>query len=294
MHTISPHARAGRALARRIPAALARLLCQLAVRAAALCPLWAALLGFHYGQDARCAPLIGAGLSLALYVLLAMPFRCKMRAWLLARAKGEAGAALPSFSKALRLSLRRAAAVAPFMLPLLLYAGGFYYLLNIASATMLPRLISGAGKLLGGGLVLGAAVWAAVFVLALIPALLAWRRTMGAEFLSGAAVRDVPKTAAALVRARRAPLRRVTLLNALIALPAVCAAVLALWGDLAAKLTGSVSRDLFIVLSTVTGLGFSPAALQTACLFFAALYLPFVLWRKGALAAVLADGEPHG
>ena len=93
------------------------------------------------------------------------------------------------------------------------------------------------------------------------------------------------------MRRYKAPLGRTTRVNLLICLPAILAVFVILAMDIAPKMRGSLTGDLLMVLETVNKMAFSSGAFTQVLIALAVLYLPFVLYRKAALAAVLASAD---
>lgn len=276
-----------------MPTLMMNMMLQLALRLVACLPLIAVLSGRTFGLDRRYAPLAGLLAALVLYILIALPFRFYSRGTLMLMAEGREDRAPFRLGVWLKLTLQRVLRFLPWGLPLIVYVAGFYYLWNMAPATQMPRLISSAGKLVGGKFLQGFIVWMGVLLCALAPAVIGWRRHLAAEFIAvHTDAAQLFTRARQVKKAHNRALAAVTRRNMLIALPALAAVVFVLGMDMAPRLKGSISSDFFTVLTAVTKMDFSPNALLTAGLMLTLLYLPFLFFRKGALAAVLAD--KHG
>ncbi len=295
MNTQTPHGQSARLCLSKMPALMAMMALQLFMRLIALAPLIVPSTGMTLGLDRRYAPLAGLLSALVLYILIALPFRFYSRGTLMLMAEGRENKVPFRYGAWLKLTLQRILRFLPWGLPLIVYIAGFYYLWNMAPATQMPRLISGAGKLVGGKFLQGFIVWVGVLACALAPAAIGWRRHLAAEFI--AVHTEDARLFPMAVQAKKAchgRLNKVTLQNIPFLLPAPAAVVFVLGMDLAPKFKGSVSSDFFTVLTAVTKMDFSPNALLTAGLMLTLLYLPFVFFRKCALAVALAESKRNG
>lgn len=295
MNTQTPHGQSAQLCLSRMPALMTMMAFQLFLRLIACAPLIAVACGLTFGLDRRYVPAAGLVLSLILYIIIAMPFRFYSRGALMRAAEGKDGKVPFRYAAWLKLTLQRILRFLPWGLLLIVYIAGFYYLWNLAPATKMPRLISNAGKLVGGKFLHGFIVWMIVLVAALVPAIIGWRRHLAAEFIAvstpdeslfAQAVNDKKTCSGALAKA--------TFKNMLVVLPALVAALFVLGMDLLPRLKGSISSDLFVVLTAVTKVDFSANALITFALMLTLLYLPFVFFRKGALAVILAESRRDG
>ena len=292
MTILSPHAAAGKICLKNLPALLKQFMLQFVARLLALSPLLALFYGVTYELESKYRTGAAILLCIPLYLLLVLPLRFVSRGMLYRFANGEMTSHHGSYGARLSLGLNRLLRALPFLLPLLVYLSGFYYLWNIADATMLFRLIRNTGALVGGTFVHGTIILGALFVVAILLAFLGWRRHLALEFLplsltAGEAFKENKR----LMKKQRKGLRRATLQNFLITLPAALTILVFLGYDLSSSLSGSLSRDLFTVLEAVTKMSFSANALMAVFFAWTLLYLPFVLFRKAALAVIIARGN---
>ena len=86
---------------------------------------------------------------------------------------------------------------------------------------------------------------------------------------------------------RSARLRRTRNLNLLIVLPALLIVLIVLAASLISRMTGDIQLDLMILLPALTAFDFPQTDLLIAGLAVLIAYVPFVLWRKTALAAAI-------
>ena len=290
MNKHSPHKQSAHFCLERLPAMMAMTILQLLVRLAALTPLFAIAGGATFGLEKRWVPAAGLVLSAVLWMFLALPFRFYSRGALWLASRGSKERVPFNYTKWLKLTGARLKRFLPWGLPLFVYIIGFYYLWNIASATQMPRLFITTGKLIGGKFLHGAIIWILVFLCVLVVAVIGWRRYLPVEFIAENTSRD--QLFAEALKAKKAcgkQLARATMKNILVLLPAIAAVLFVLAMDLAPSLKGSFRSDLFTVLTAFTKMDFSAIALAVSALMLTLLYVPFVLFRKGALASVLAD-----
>ncbi len=293
----TPHAAAGYIYRHNLPALLGHIVVQLLVRAAAWAPLLATFFGVTYGVQDKLSPAVGVGLSIPLYLLLVLPVRFVMRGALLRMAKGEKAEAPFHYGASLRLGLARFFRALPWMLPLTLCVGGFYYLWNVAEATLLPRVIRTFGELAGGTYLHGLIVLAVIMLISAVLSYTGWRRHLALEFLP-VPVSEAQGTLArsrALMHSQRALLSHATRVNLFIALPALLVVLILLSLDLSGRLTGSLQFDVIIILEAVTKVKFAENTLTLCAATLLILYIPFIPYRKAALAACLAAADKqHG
>lgn len=293
----SPHAAARYICKNNLPALLGHTLVQLLVRAIAFAPFIATFFGVTYGVQDKLASAAGFGLSFPLYLLIVLPMRFMMRGALLRMAKSETDKAPLRYAAWLRFGLMRSFRALPWILPLLICIGGFYYLWNIAEATLLPRVIRGAGELVGGTYTHGLILLTLACILSAVLCFIGWRHHLALEFLPvhTLANKDAFVRSRTLMQSQRALLAHATRVNFVIALPAVVAVLILLSIDLSGRLTGSLQFDAVIILEAVTKLKFTQNTLYLCAAALLILYVPLVPYRKAALAACLAVADKqHG
>ena len=291
MKTLTPHGIAGQMVKKRLPDMVLMTILQLLLRLLALSPLLAALSGVTLGIDSQYVLLYALGASALLYLLLPLPLRFLSRGRL-ARFARELPAQKIRYGLWLKLGLARFFKAFLWMLPAMVCAGGLYYLWNVADATQLVKVIRWLASLVGGSYLHGTLMLMAIFLLSLPLAYFGWRRHLALEFLPEEELIHSPFTRnREMMRQYKAPLGKATRVNLLICLPAILAVFIILAMDIAPKMRGSLTGDLLMVLETVNKMAFSSGAFTQVLIALAVLYLPFVLYRKAALAAVLTSAD---
>ncbi len=86
---------------------------------------------------------------------------------------------------------------------------------------------------------------------------------------------------------------QVTLINFLIILPPLAIALGVLGASVQSRLTGDIQMDMMVLLPAVTQFDFPQADLVRVGLVLLVTYLPFVIWRKTALAAAIHSTAKH-
>lgn len=273
----SPHTRAAKASLQHIGPYILITLEQLLWRVISLSPLIFAMISGQFFGVQKDYVFAAALLScIPLWVLLVLPAR--FRAGAQVSAWYSADIAAGGWSDRLARGLRRLAVTLPFLLPVFAYLAVLYYYMYFTGFNSFFMLIESAGKLVGGNFVVGLAILALLLVVLSVLAFLGWRRYMMPHFY-------LPENEQ--VKSMSAsPLKKTILINFLIVLPPL-ALVLAILGlSLAPNLSGSVMFDTLTIVSAVTQFDF-PAATLYQCLWVLLIaYLPFVLLRKAAIAAV--------
>ncbi len=289
----SPHAAAARACRGSFKRMLALAFVQLLLRAAALLPLLPAVSGWNPLRfPAQHLLGLSALACLPLYIALVLPFRFQAGAELVraACAVDRNTRVTPRrYLKWFAAGLFKAAAALPFLLPLAAFIGAFYYYWNMAGFNEFGLLIGDMGALAGGGYPEGVAAALLLFALAACLAAFGWRRVMPLDFqpVSEKGLRYARARAKAARGYRRRMTARVSLLNALIVLPAVAAVAAVFAAYVLGAMTGDIQTDVTLLLTLLTSFSFPPAVLLGAGAALALLYLPFVVFRKAALACAV-------
>lgn len=291
--TISPHAAASRACLGNLPQMLGFVLFQLALRAVALTPFVLSAAGLN---PLGFPPMHATSLSLLacfpLYLILVLPFRFHAGALLVKYtcvSDRRVRISLASYFRWLAAGLMKAMAILPYMLPLAAFLGAFYYFWNMVGFNVSGTLIKDMGAAVGGGYKAGIAVVSLLFAFCLLLALFGWRRHLPLEFQPVAEVglRRAWARARSVRRGRGAGLARVTLINALICLPALAAAAAVLEIYVSGMLIGDPRRDLRLLLTLLTTFRFPASVVLGLSAILVLLYLPFVCIRKAALACAI-------
>lgn len=280
----APHSLAAQACAANAGWYVMTTLGQLIIRCVTLAPLAAALTkGQFFGLPRNLS--LGAALlcSLLLFLLLLLPERYrlgeKLCDWFGAPVRhGGYGARL-------RKGLLRFLKACPLLLPAFAAIFAVYYVFTFLGFPDFFKMLEAPGRLLTGllskegqdlSLIVGLAVWAGGLLALIWLAARGWRRQVSPSFYLSED-RHPPKPGAALSRACR--------INFLLILPAALAVLALLWLSLSPRLSGSAMFDTLTVITALTQFDF-PASTQLYCaLTLLIAYLPFVLWRKAALAA---------
>lgn len=291
-----PHGVAARASLRHIGRYLWVTLAQLLLRAIAFSPvIYAGLSKSFFGAPKAHAMGIALLCCVPLYLLLVLPLRYRAGG-LLSRMAGCEGPD-PSarfYGAWLAQGLVRLIRVLPWLLPLLAYLGGFYYYMNVSDFPSFFLMIRSVGGLLGGDYLHGTVLLLLLFLLCLLLALWGWHRMMPLFYLPLAPLGQDARRLRRVHRARPRLLRSTTLINLLIVLPPLAAALALLASSLVSRMTGDIQMDLMIVLPAVTAFDFPQEDLVRVGLVILLLYLPFVVWRKLALAAAIHRSTERG
>ena len=267
------HRAAARASLRHAGGYVATTIIQLLLRAVALAPfLYALITKQFFGVPQAHAPAVALLCCIPLYLLLVLPFRFQVGGlvsqWLGARV--ETGSYGEWFRRGILWILR----TLPWLLPLLVYMGAYHYVMN-TDGTILFSLFINAGAVIGGDSVYGVILLAALFVLCVVLAAWGWHRNMPRFYLpQGHGLKPRPATAG------------VTAINLLITLVPLAISIAILSVSIVARMSGDMVADALTLLSA-TDFDFPPQDLWTVAAVLVLLYLPFVLWRKTAIAAAV-------
>ncbi len=290
-HRGTPHRAARRASVAHIPEYLRITLGQLLLRALALSPLiFAAITKSFFGAPRAHAMGIAMLCCIPLYLLLVLPLRCqvggKLAGWLKADGPQTALSNYPAWlAQGLLVFLR----ALPWLLPLFAYFGAFYYYMNMTDFPSFFQMIRSAGGLVGGDYVHGVALLVLLLLVCIVLAAWGWYRVMPSFYLP---MQPEYRKASILKAVRRgAHMRSTVLINLLCVLPALAIVLAVLATSLITRMTGDIQLDLMILLPALTALDFPQTDLLMAGLAILLLYLPFVLYRKAALAAAIHKGN---
>lgn len=268
---------------------LANTLGELLLRALCSAPLiYAAATGSFFGVPKAHAIGVAILCCLPLWILFVLPLRYRLGGRLSDWVQGRGPhPALNNYPRWLSQTLVRLVRVLPFLLPLLAWLGAYYYYIKIIDFPSFFEMLRSAGGLIGGDFLHGMALLGLVFLLCLGLAIWGWRRVMVFYYLPLAPVSQDAERRKAL---KGRGLGLVSLINFLILLPAL---VLLLSNSLFADLTGSLERAGLTFLGHLTQFSFDSFNLREIAIWLAVLYLPFVLWRKAAIAAAIHRGGPR-
>lgn len=281
----APHARAAKASLRHLGQYFLTTLWQLALRGIAFSPLIYLVAGGAFpGLDKEYAPGAALLLCLLLFLLLVLPGRYTLGA----RLSGWFGAEAdhgPYVSR-LKKGTMRFLSVAPLVLPILMALYLIYHVFTFLGFPEFFKMLEAPGRLalsllpsLSGdlSLVIGLAVWALGLIALLWLALWGWRRYMSPSFY--------------LTEGEPRKLGRAHALNALIALPPFIITAALLGASLRPRLMGNMMFDLLTLITAVSQFDFPQSTLSACALVLLLCYLPFVLYRKAAIAAALHSGQ---
>lgn len=285
-----PHRAALRACVRHFPRMLGLLILNLLVRGIALLPLILTLTGHNVFRfpASHAAPLSLAACA-PLAALLVLPLRFYTRATLMWAAgfRGQSPSVSPrSTARRFGAAMLRLLRALPFLAPIAAFVVLFYIKWATAGFNEFGLFINDVGALVGGDYPHGAVILAVGFVVLTALAIWGWRRDLAYEFLAV----DTEGIHASLRRARDIRrlrfngLGRITVLNILIVLPAIAAAVYLIEQHLIHLMVGDLKWDLTTLLVTLTTLDFPVEVYRRIGVALLVLYVPFVLWRKTALA----------
>jgi hypothetical protein len=265
------HAAAARASLRHAGAYVVTTITHLLLRVISLAPFLYAMLSKQFlGVPQAHASAVALLCCIPLYLLLVLPFRFQVGArvsrWL--GAGFRAGRYSTWFQRGIIWILH----TLPWLLPLLLYMGGYHYVMN-TDANIMFSLFTGTGAIIGGDFLHGILMLAALFVICVVLAAWGWHRNMPRFYLP--ANKKIRPTTA-----------RVTAINLLITLVPLLIVAVILSASVASRLTGDMRMDALTLLSA-TDFDFPPRDLWTVAAVLVVLYLPFILWRKTALASAV-------
>lgn len=291
--TRPPHAAAFSACLKYVARLAGLLVLNLVVRGIALLPLILMLTGRNIFRfpSVHAIPLSLAA-SLPLYALIVMPFRFFTRStltWVTGWRETAPVFTAGNFLRWLSAGLLRLLRALPFLLPLMALTVAFYVYWTMAGFNEFGLIINDIGALIGGDYVHGMALIALAFVLFTILAVWGWRRDLPFAFQAV----DTDGIPAALARSRAVRTRRfsglgrTTFINFLITLPAVAAAAYFIQDYLRNLMVGDLQWDLSTLLTTLTTFAFPQEVYVRIGLALLVLYLPFVLFRKAALAVTI-------
>ena len=283
------HAEARRASTANIGAYIAITLEQLLLRALALSPLIYAISARRFfGAPRAHYAAIALLCCIPLWVLLVLPFRYRaggqLSGWL--RREGPP-TAINAYSQWLGRGLLYLVQVLPWLLPLMAYLGAYYYYMNIAVITTFMSMIRGVGGLIGGDYVHGVILLALLLLVCLVLAIWGWYHRMPLFYLPWRPSNENDARLHALHHANPKGLRGVVFKNLLLVLPALILVGYILVSSLTTRMTGDIQMDLMIVLPAITSFDFPKNDLTAMGIALALVYLPFVLYRKAALAAAI-------
>lgn len=286
-HRGTPHRIARRASIAHILEYIQITLCQLLLRVLALSPLiYAAITRSFLGMPKAHAVGIATLCCIPLYLLLVLPLRYRvggrLSGWLKAEGPHTALSNYPAWlAQGLLIFLR----ALPWLLPLFAYFGAFYYYMNMTDFPSFFLMIRNVGGLIGGDYVHGVALLVLLLLVCIVLAAWGWYRVMPSFYLP---LHPEYHKARKLKAIRRgAHMRGTVLINLLCVLPALVIVLAVLATSLITRMTGDIQLDLMILLPALTALDFPQTALLMAGLAILLFYLPFVLYRKAALAAAI-------
>ncbi len=291
----SPHRKARMTCGARFPQVLALLFTQLLARLLAFAPLlYAASGGGFGGWLPGHEPALGLLFSLPLYVLIVMPLRFHAAARMAVLHGAQRADRLngSSYEKWLAASLYRLARALPFLLPFLLFMGGFYYYLRVPPFNVSLMAVESLGKMLGGETVTGIAAVVLVGLATLLLYVCGWTRGVAFEHqpVIEMGITASWRVAKELKKRRRRRVARTTLINALLTLPALLGVLAVLFLYFYPQRSGMLIFDFFNVGTALLILSFPASVVLQGLAALAVLYLPLLPLRKLALSAVLAPG----
>jgi hypothetical protein len=173
----------------------------------------------------------------------------------------------------------------PWLLPLFAYFGAFYYSMNMTDFPSFFLMIRNVGGLIGGDYVHGVTLLALLLLVCIVLAAWGWYRVMPSFYLP--LHPQYQKARKLKVIRKGAHMQGTVLINLLCVLPALVIVLAVLATSLITRMTGDIQLDLMILLPALTALDFPQTDLLMAGLTILILYLPFVLYRKTALAAAI-------
>lgn len=285
-HSRGAHVKAGRAVTRNLGAYTALTLGQLLIRLVALAPLFYAIATRSFFGVARAHRATVALLCcIPLWLLIVLP--CRYRAGgLMSRWLGHQGpeTGFSGYVQWLSQGIGRLLKALPWMAPLLFWLGGFYYYMHFAPFNAMGLMIDEVGGVIGGDYVHGVALLSAALLVAVILAYIGWRRMMPFFYLP---LKPLHQDGARRRSLKGRGLNKVTLVNFLLVLPPLVISLWVLGASIQNRMTGDIQADMMVLLPAVTQFDFPQADLVRVGLVLLVTYLPFVLWRKTALAAAI-------
>lgn len=285
-HPKGAHGAAGRAALKNAGAYTALTICQLLIRLLALAPLiYAIATRSFFGVPRAHRNAVALLASIPFWLLLVLPCRYRLGG-MVSRWLGHEGPN-PDFSSYGRWSsqgVARLLKALPWMVPLIAWLGGFYYYMNFAPFNAMGLMIDDVGKLVGGDYMHGAVMLALALVFGVVLAWVGWRRMMPFFYLPMAPLHEDAQRRRAL---KGKALWRATMINFLIILPPLAIALGVLGASVQSRMTGDMQMDMMVLLPAVTQFDFPQADLIRVGLVLLVTYVPFVVWRKTALAAAI-------
>ena len=286
----SPHGAALSACFHHFVRILGLLLLNLLVRGVALLPLILALAGHNVLGFPRAHVIPMSLLAcLPLYALIVMPFVFFTRStlfWVVGWRDTAPACALSNFGRWLLAGLLRLLRALPFVAPIAALTITFYVYWTMAGFNEFGLMINDIGALIGGDYAHGIALIALAFIVFTLLAVLGWRRDLPFAFLSVDAkgIHRALKASRAVRRRKLNGLGRTSLINFLITLPAIGTSLYFIADYLRSMMVGDLQWDLTMLLTTLTTFDFPQEVYVRIGIALVILYLPFVLWRKAALA----------
>ena len=290
-HSRGAHAQAGRAATRNLGEYTALTLGQLLIRLVALAPLiYAIATRSFFGVVRAHRATVALLCCIPLWLLIVLPCRYRLGG-LVSRWLGAQGPepAFSSYGRWLSQGLGRLLIALPWMVPLFAWLGGFYYYMHFAPFNAMGLMIDDVGGLVGGDYLHGVIILIAALLAAIVLACIGWRRMMPFFYLPMAPLSRDGKRRHAL---KGKGLGGVTLVNLLIVLLPLAVSLWVLWSSIQSRMTGDLQMDMMVLLPAVTQFDFPQSDLIRVGLVLLVAYLPFVLWRKTALAAAI-HSEPR-
>lgn len=285
-HSRGAHGQAAKAATRNISAYVLLTLGQLLLRLVALSPLiYAIVTRSFFGVVRAHRATVALLCCLPLWLVLVLPCRYRVGG-LVSEWLGQEGPDTSFFSyrRWLGQGLGRLLKALPWMVPLLAWLGGFYYYMHFAPFNAMGLMIDQVGGMIGGGYVHGIILLVAALLVGVALAWLGWRRYMPFFYLPLRHLGEDPQRRKAL---GNKGLRQITLVNFLILLPPLAISLWVLGSSIQSRLTGDIQMDLMVLLPALTQFDFPQGDLIRVGLVLLVTYLPFVLWRKTALAAAI-------
>lgn len=284
------HSLALRASFRHIGDYVLNTLLELALRLICLMPLiYLGLTGGFFGVSDEHAMGVALLCCLPLWLLIALPLRFRLGGRL-SRMLGHEGPAerLSDYPRWLSQLMLRVIKALPFMLPLFAWLGAYYYYIKMVDFPSFFLMIRSVGGLVGGDYVAGMGLLLLLFLLCLWLCLIGWRRVMVYFYLP---TRPVSEDARRWRAIDRPALRQASWVNFLILLPAL---VIFLIGTVFEGMSGQIENDALKVLTRLVQFDLSLLNIEKVAPYMLPLYLPFVLWRKLALAEAIHGRGDRG
>ena len=284
---VSPQGSALRACIGHMADYLLNTLIELLLRALCSAPfVYVALGGLLPGVHDDHQLAVAILLSLPLWILFVLPLRYRLggrlTGWLQVKGPDQS---LRNYPRWLMQTLTRLLLVLPFILPLIAVLVAYYYYAKMTGFTDFFGLLNGMGGLVGGNFVHGMGISLLIFLLCVALAFYGWRRLMVFYYLPTAPV-SYDARRRREIRSRR--LRVVILRNFLVLLPAIA---LLVYSAFLSDLKGDMASDALGLLNKLVQFSLSVFNLRDIGIWLVLLYLPFVLWRKTALAAAIHQAD---